>query len=447
VHRRAKKISDTLLVVSYCGLALFVPFSISGANTAIMLGFVGVLVSIAAVPSARARFAAMKSDPLLGACVLLVVSALPSVVISDNKHRALRDWESYWLLLIYFYVAYGLWFPRVRRAVYLILFGSATLSCLVALVQYGGGLDVLFVHIREEPRPSSTLFIMTFAGILCQLVTVNFAVLFHRGRFSRLESLLTGGLVIQVIGLLLTHTRGAWLALVAGLGVATALIRKRACLLLVGGLAVVVVFFAVSDARIRDKIVSIPRTIHGPTDVNVSTRFVLWDVSWELIKHHPILGVGMGDFSTEAEKLVGDRHTETLTDAHNVYLQVLATRGLLGFLPFVYFWFVLLRSVWRTRFHARSRTDTSRVNFSVHFVNGVFAAAIALLVGALSENNIDDSEVFTAFMFLVGMAKSFSLYPEPIDTRPAREMTGDPADAARGGKPSVAGAGSSNASS
>jgi len=355
---------------------------------------------------------------LLGACVLLVVSALPSVFISENRHRALRDWESYWLLLIYFYVAYGLWFPRGRRAVYWILFGSATLSCLVALVQYRGGADFLFVHIREEPRPSSTLFIMTFAGILCQLVTVNFAVLFHRNRFSRLEWILAGGLMLQLIGLLLTHTRGAWLALAAGLGVATALVRKRACLILVGGLAAVVVVFAASDSRIRDKIVSIPRTIHGATDVNVSTRFVLWDVSWELIKSHPIVGVGMGDFSTEAEKLVGRRHTETLSDAHNVYLQVLVTRGLLGFLPFLYFWFVLLRTVWRTRSHAGNRTGTSRAGFSFHFATGVFAATVAVLVGALTENNIDDSEVFTALMLLVGMAKSFSLYPEPIDTRP-----------------------------
>ncbi len=423
MHFSAEKISNTLLVVSYCGLALFVPFSISGANSAIMLGFLGVLASILTVPSTRARFAAMRNDPLLGACVLLVVSALPSVLISEDKHRALRDWKSYWLLLVYFYVAYGLWSPHVRRAAFWILFGSTTLSCLVALVQYRGGLDFLFVHIRDEPRPSGTLFIMTFAGILCQLVTVNFAVLFHRGRFSRLESLVAGGLVLQVVGLLLTHTRGAWLALAGGLAVATALLRKRACLITVGGLAVIVVVFAASDPRVREKIVSIPRTVYGPTDVNVSTRFVLWNMSWEMIKRHPVLGVGMGDFTTEAEKLVGGRHTETLSDSHNIYLQILTTRGLVGFIPFVYFWFALLRSLWRARSPSGGRGGPAHAGFRACFVDGVFAAAVALLIGALSENNIDDSEVFTAFMVLVGMAKSFSLYPEPRDAKPEARTT------------------------
>jgi O-antigen ligase len=425
-----EKTANTLLVVSYCGLALFVPFSISGANVAIMLGFLGVLISIFAVPSARARFAAMKYDPLVGASVLLVLSALPSVLLSEDQRRAWGDWKSYWLLLIYFYVAYGLWSHRTRRAAYWILFGSATISCLVALAQYAGGLDFLFVHIHGEPRPSSTLFIMTFAGILCQLVTVNFSVLFHRGRFSRLETLMTGGIILQLIGLLLTHTRGAWLALAGGLGVATVLLRKRACFVVAAVLALVVVVFAASDSGVREKVFSIPRTIHGPTDVNVSTRFVLWDVSWELIKRHPLLGIGMGDFSIEAEKLVDGRHTETVTDAHNIFLQVLTTRGLVGFIPFVFFWLVLLRSLWRARSHPPDRRGSAGAGLGTYFVNGVFAAAVALLIGALSENNIDDSEVFIAFMFLLGMAKSYSLYPEPYEA-----TTGPAAASANESKP------------
>lgn len=413
-----EKISGTLLEASYLGLALFAPFSISGANISIGFGFLGVLASLLATPSARARFAEARKDPFLAACVLLVLSALPSVLISEDRQRALRDWRSYWILLVYFYVAYGLR-PRTRRATYWVLFASTTLSCLVALVQYAGGLDFLAIHIRAEPRPSSTLFIMTFAGMLAMFVTVNFAVLFRRGRFGRAESLFGAALVVQLIGLVLTHTRGAWIALAAGVGAVTALLRKRSCFAVAAVLVLVVAVFAGADPRVRGKIESIPRALQGSTDVNVGTRFVLWDVSWELIKRHPVLGVGMGDFSTEAEKLVGDRHTETLTDAHNVYLQVLATRGLVGFLPFALFWIVLLRSLWRARADALGEGRSAPQKFAVHFTSGVFAAAIALLVGALTENNIDDSEIFTAFMLLAGMAKSFSLRPDPSDSESA----------------------------
>ncbi len=400
-----------MLAVSFCGLAFFVPFSISGANISIMIGFLAVILSVIAVPTARERIARIRTDPVLFAGVLLVVSALPSVIMSENTRRAINDWESYWLLLIYFFAAYGLWSWRLRRAVYWILFGSAALSCLVALFEYRGGIDFLFIHIPARPRPAGTLFIMTFAGILYQLISVNFCVLFHRGRFSRLEWLLTGGLVLQVIGLFLTLTRGAWLALAAGLSTASAILRKRGPVVVVAVLLAVVVAFAAGDSRVRRKIVSIPRSLHGPTDVNVSTRYVLWDVSWQLIKSHPVLGVGMGDFTTEAEKLIEGRHVETATDSHNVYLQVLATRGIVGFLPFLFFWIVLFRTLWRTR-SSTTTPGAGAGSFQRHFASGVFAAAVALLVGALTENNIDDSEVFTAFMLLAGMAKSFENYPD-----------------------------------
>jgi O-antigen ligase len=402
-----------MLVVSFCGLALFVPFSISGANVSIMIGFLAVILSVIAVPAARERIARVRTDPVLFAGLLLVVSAIPSVVMSENIRRALNDWESYWLLLIYFFAAYGLWSWRLRRAVYWILFGSASLSCLVALTQYRGGIEFLFIHIPAKPRPAGTLFIMTFAGILYQLITVNFCVLFHRGRFSRLEGLLGGGILLQVTGIFLTLTRGAWLALAAGLSTACAILRKRGPIVIFATLLALVVAFAAGDSRVRRKIVSIPRSLHGPTDVNVSTRYVLWDVAWQLVKRHPILGVGMGDFTTEAEKLIGERHVETATDSHNIYLQVLATRGLVGFVPFLIFWFVLLRSLWRTRSPAPATSDFGAASFRRHFASGVFAAAVALLVGALTENNIDDSEVFTAFMLLAGMAKSYENYPDP----------------------------------
>ena len=396
--------------MSVCGLALFIPFSISGANASIMLGFVGVIVGVIAVPEVRARLARMKRDPLLAASVILVVSAIPSVLMSENAGRALTDWKSYWLLLIYFLVAYGVASWRLRRKALWILFGSAALSCLVSVAQYRGGIDFLFVHVAPKPRPASTLFIMTFAGILYQLITVNFAVLFHRGGFGRLEWILSGGLFLQVLGLFLTLTRGAWVALAGGLAATTVLLRKRGPFIVAAILLVIVVGFAAGDERVRRKVASIPRMMSGPTDVNVATRFVLWDVSWDLIRSHPLLGVGLGDYETEAQRLIGARHVETATDSHNVYLQVLVTRGIVGFLPFVWFWIVVLRCLARARPPAGARAAFAR-----HFVAGVLGAAVALLIGALSENNIDDSEVFIAFMFLAGMAKSFSLEPDPPD--------------------------------
>ena len=157
----AEKISNALLIGSFCGFALFVPFSISGVNISIGLGFVAVLAAFLWSPPARARFARAKSDPMLAACVLLVLSALPSVLMSENIQRALRDWRSYWILLVYFYAAYGLWSFAARRAVYWILLASTSLSCLVALAQYGIHYAVATLGTATTPIHARTLLRQT----------------------------------------------------------------------------------------------------------------------------------------------------------------------------------------------------------------------------------------------------------------------------------------------
>ena len=167
------------------------------------------------------------------------------------------------------------------------------------------------------------------------------------------------------------------------------------------------VAFALRDNRVQRKIAAVTGLGGEPTEVNISTRYVLWDISWDLIKTHPLLGVGMGDFTIETERRLAGRHVETAVDSHNVYLQILATRGLVGFIPFLYFWFVLLRTLRSAR--RQLRTGPA---FGWHFVTGVTGATVAVLFGALTENNIDDSEVFIAFMLLVGMAKSFTRVPD-----------------------------------
>jgi O-antigen ligase len=418
VHTFADRITRYLWIASLSGLALFIPFSIAGANASIMLGFLASVIGIISLPSVRARYGEVKNDPMFWACIVLVVSAIPSVFMSENLSRAARDWKSYWILLVYFLVAYNLTSPRLRRVVYWILFTSLTVSCIVSVIQYKGSVDVFFVHIRHVPaRPSSTLFIMTFAGILAQLITVNFTMMFCRGRAYWVWLVMITGLVVQVFGLLLTLTRGAWLGLFAGVITAAVLLRRRGPFIVTGALIAVIAIAAIGDDRVRQKVVSIPRNIHGATDFNVATRFVLYDVSWELIKTYPFFGVGMGDYSEEAERLLGGRPVETVTDSHNIYLQILVTRGIFGFVFFVFFWLVLLRMLVRMK-----AAMDDRQSFARHFVTGTIAATVALLVGALTENNIDDSEVFITFTFLVGMARSFTLFPDPTDGPSHREQ-------------------------
>jgi O-antigen ligase len=416
VQEKAARLSNVLWTISFIGLAVFIPFSIAGDNFAIMTGFVGSIVGVLFVPEIRKKYRDIRHDPLCLASILLVALAIPSVLMSENRHRAMKDWKSYWIILVYFLVAYNLTSARLRRALFWTLFASTTLSCLVAFVQYRGGLHFLFIHIAEKRyRPSSTLYTMTFAGILYQLITVHFAVALEKRASRRRFALLGSGVLVQTLALLFTLTRGAWMALIGGLFSVPALVRRRA--LFAAGVALVVLaaVFASQNATLRNRAETVLGTARATHDKNISTRLVLWDISWEIFKKHPLLGVGMGDYSTEAEKLLAARRVTTTVDSHNIYLQVIATRGLVGFIPFIFFWIALFRMLLDVRRHA-ARFD----GFGYHFAAGVIAAAVAVLIGALSENNIDDSEVFIAFMFIVGVARNFRLVPS-VDPDPRVE--------------------------
>jgi len=408
VHPTLKKTPHYLWTFSFCALALFVPFSIAGANTAIMFGFLATLVATLTDPAARERYARIKRDPMLIACVLLVLSALPSVFMSENLRRALRDLKSYWILLVYFLVAYNLYSDKLRRIVFWILFGSMTVSSFVALIQYSGGLQLLVFSIAPQTyRPGSTLYNMTFAGILYQLITVNSAVALRYKQFRSRALTLAAGAIIQSAALFVTLTRGAWLACIAGLFSVPLLLRRRILLLAMAFIVVAGVLAAFQNDTIRHRATTIVKSIREPTDDNIATRFVLWDISWQVFKEHPVLGVGMGDYSIAAREYLGGREVLTVVDSHNIYLQMLATRGLVGFIPFVIFWVVLFRVL----FDARRSAVRAGSRFGEHYVTGVMAASVAILVGALSENNVDDSEVFICFMLLAGIARSFRITP------------------------------------
>ena len=109
----------------------------------------------------------------------------------------------------------------------------------------------------------------------------------------------------------------------------------------------------------------------------------------------------MGDYSTEAAQLLaGTEGVLTMTDTHNVPLHILATRGLVGFIPFVFFWVTVFRVL------ARTMREAQRRSRAFQYATGAPAVAVAILVGSLTENNIDDEEVFNAFMLILGLARA-----------------------------------------
>jgi O-antigen ligase len=325
-----------------------------------------------------------------------------SALLSENRSRGLRDWQEYWLLVIYVLAGFTIATVTLRKIVFWVLFASASLSALVALAQAGGGIDILFLDINDKFRPSSTLFTMTFAGIFYQLICVNISLLLRETKCGKTFFILLAGLTVQIGAFLFNFTRGAWIALFVGLVVVAVIQRKGKAFAAVAAVILLSALFSLLNPTLNSRVHSVVENVHAPQDRSIKTRQVLWDISIDLIREHPLLGAGMGDFSDEAQRRLEGRFVKTTSDAHNVYLHILATRGLLGFIPFLLFWIVLAWQLLALERRLRAPSDS----FDRHLVLGTVAATAAILVGALTENNIDDSEVFISFLFLAGIALS-----------------------------------------
>ncbi|HEX5131739.1 MAG TPA: O-antigen ligase family protein [Candidatus Krumholzibacteria bacterium] len=394
LNRPLEKISNGAFRAAFILLGLFLPYSIAGMNFA--LGLAALAWALWIIDRRGAR---LRPDALALASIALAVSALPSVFLSENISRAANDWRSYWELAICFLVGAHIARVGIREGSFWTMAIASVGACLVAFVQRAGGVHAGFVNIGAEHRVSGTMFTMTFAGILYQFILFNGAAAVCP-RFSRRRVWLGIIVALQFVALLLTVTRGAWLALFAGAAVLCLLLRRREIIIGTAVALVALLAFSFAFSRDQGRSVAVSEIATAPADRNVATRLVLWDISWELFREHPVFGVGMGDYSIEADKHLRARKVRTTVDTHNVFLHVLATRGLFGFIPFVIYFVVLFRSLGGV-FKRAGPASIER-----YYAAGAIAALVAVLAGALTENNIDDSEVHIVLMFLVGLARS-----------------------------------------
>lgn len=156
-----------------------------------------------------------------------------------------------------------------------------------------------------------------------------------------------------------TLSRGAVLGLVAGLVAGAALTRSRRLVAVAAtavalGIVGLVALVATSTGGVVDT-PAIATTVTAdalatgtPLDVSQAVtpdtggRLVLYRSAWRAFLDHPWLGVGLNRLET-ITAASGPPHV----NAHNLLLHALATVGLLGTIPYLAVWGLLLWRLWR----------------------------------------------------------------------------------------------------
>ena len=174
-----------------------------------------------------------------------------------------------------------------------------------------------------------------YAGYLAFLIPLAGSVAV-RNRFSPgLRWLAAAGIALALPALVFSFTRGAILALVLGSLLWLALLRPRAALLV--GVAIAVLSVAFAPATLKERFD--PQKGKG----DVPLRADIWEAAVDIYATRPVFGVGLNNFpnayaslpttlSTGSQRRLLEHEALIIPPhAQNLYLNVLAEQGIVGF--------------------------------------------------------------------------------------------------------------------
>ena len=297
----------------------------------------------------------------------------------------------------------------LRWAVWALLFSGILMGTISVFQVITGTYDKLYAGFGQvvaftagEHRLAGVLHDPNFYGqIMVVLVPLAFERLLDEKKLV-LKFLAGWALFVCAITILYTYSRGDFLALgVAGF-LAIVLQPRRPWFPIFLALALGLLVYQFLPGQYTERISSLLQVIPGASnsvtiDPSLQARATTDIVGWTMFTANPIFGVGVGNFNTlydyYARQLGLGQNVET-ESAHNLYLQIAAERGIVGFLCFaaiIYFTFQALNRA-RSRFldlklnelaNLSAAMSTSLVGYLVaaFFLHDAFLRYFWLLIG------------------------------------------------------------------
>lgn len=398
----------------------------AGATDAIVAALVALgLISIWRTPELRASLThplgwareRLRTEPqalaLFAALLAYIAVIVLTIVIAISRAPVIKETLK-WSEVAAVVAAAWLFIRTERQALWLawgvIIAGvaEALLGCAQYVLATGllgpGGANVRVYGTFDQPNP--------YGGYLNLSLPIALALTLF-GRDPRMRWVAGGASTLMLFALYLSDSRGALLGLVAALIVLFAVgwrVEQQALIaLLVGApLALIAWFLHIIPASIENKLLAQFRvndvSLNAQlNDANYSTieRLAHWVAGLRMFQAHPLLGVGAGNYDAAYQRYKVPGWDESLTHAHNYYINAAAETGALGLLAFLAVIAVAIWVAWRST-RTADPTRTSRGALA-----GVDARAIAIgcaaVIVALCIHNVTDD------LFVHAMELQFAL--------------------------------------
>lgn len=285
------------------------------------------------------------------------------------KMKALGIFKG-WILapIVYFFMAKYYFFKRpslVKVALRALLFGGVLLSMLAIWQVLTGNYTTL--DARASGPFESANYLALYLG---PIVVYGFLALPQEKNWWW-RALLSASLILCTAALYATLSYAAWIAVLAALFVALFVharkLPKKVQFGLLAG-AVVLGILAVASQLGSEKFVQF---LDFSGRSSTSVRLQVYEISLNLIKQHPIFGIGLGQFEqfyqVNAAAILGQDPFEwNMLHPHNIFLAFWLFMGLPGLVAFVWLCFKALAWIWEQDKHERRIAALMLVVILVH---------------------------------------------------------------------------------
>lgn len=196
---------------------------------------------------------------------------------------------------------------------------------------------------------------------------------------TRQRLFILGVCILSLIAIFLTLSRSAYLALIVSLFI-YGLLRSVKTLFIIGMLFLML--FSVSS-DVRSRFTSLITNIESAVsddytlpDASARLRYESWSEAWHLFLDEPLIGQGYNRYKYAALELgtLKDTEIHSASGSDSSLLNVLATTGILGFLPFLTTYLILAVRAWKNRHQGFSLGGVAAL--SGLFVHSIFVNSL-----------------------------------------------------------------------
>jgi O-antigen ligase len=191
-------------------------------------------------------------------------------------------------------------------------------------------------------------------GIYLAVLLILGLTMYLRENNFKIKILISFGQLIILSGLLLSFSRGAWLAALVGAAAVWAVIllkkekipcAKESIFKQFIFYAFIVIIFFFSFKPLFFTRFDFTNRLES---MSILTRESQVKESLEIWKNHPFFGVGLGNYTLTLYQKKSNLPVWQYQPVHNMYLMILAETGIVGFLIFMTFLFLIAKNVFKS---------------------------------------------------------------------------------------------------